>query len=154
MIAKAIAKYIRIGPKKARLVADEIRGKRVDQAMNMLPNINKKMSSLALDILKSAYANAKFKYPDAGYDESGLYISKITVDEGPSLKRFRAASMGRASNIKKRTSHVCIELDVVPVLPNEKKQAKAADKKTIKKTTEKKSETVAKKKTVKKTSDK
>ena len=164
MISKARAKYIRIGPKKARLVVDVLRGKRVDEAFSLLPNINKKMSAHALEILKSAYSNAKVKYPQANYDESGLYISKMTVDEGPSLKRFRAASMGRASSIKKRTSHVYIELDLVPAKMQEqaieKNTKKAVSKKptekkaAVKKTTVKKTDIEKKKTTVKKTENK
>ncbi|MDD4202091.1 MAG: 50S ribosomal protein L22 [Candidatus Omnitrophica bacterium] len=146
MISKAHSKYIRIAPKKARLVADVLRGKRVDEALSLLPNINKKMSEYALDAIRSAYCNAKVKYPQANYGESGLYISKITVDEGPSLRRYRAATMGRASAIKKRTSHMCIELDLVPA----KMQDETA-KKSMKKVASKK-ETV--KKTVKKTTQK
>ena len=113
MIARAIARYQKISPKKARLVIDAIRGKSVDTALSMLPNINKKASELIEDVLKSAVSNVKVKYPEENYTDNVLFISKITADEGPSLKRFRAASMGRASMIKKRSSHILVELDII-----------------------------------------
>lgn len=114
MIARAVAKYIRISPKKARLVARTMRGKSVDQALSTLANINKKASEIIFEVIESAANNAKRKYPETKYTGSDLYISKIAVDEGPSLSRYRAASMGRASTIIKRSSHILVELDVIP----------------------------------------
>ena len=112
MIAKALMKYAKISAKKARLVVNLVRGKTVDEALGLLPNINRKASELIEDTLRSAVNNVKVKYPDKGYTDDVLYVSKITADGGPSLVRFRAASMGRASMIRKRTSHILIELDV------------------------------------------
>ena len=114
MIAKAKARYIRISPKKLRLVINVIRGKGVDEALAVLMNVNKKASELAGEVIESAANNAQRKYPEKKYVYNDLYISKITADEGPSLTRYRAASMGRAVMIKKRTSHIFVELDVRP----------------------------------------
>jgi len=112
MIAKAVARYVKIGPRKARLVVDVIRGKDVDEALSMLPNISKKVSEILDDLVRSAVNNARIKFPEDEYTEDVLFINKITVDEGPALVRYRAASMGRASMIKKRSSHIYVELDV------------------------------------------
>ena len=114
MIARAIARYIRISPKKLRLVINTIRGKGVDEALAVLMNINKKASELVGEVIESAANNAQRKYPEKKYIYSDFYISKITADGGPSLARYRAASMGRAVMIKKRTSHIVVELDVRP----------------------------------------
>ncbi len=114
MIATAKARYIRISPKKVRLVIDVIRGKGVDEALAVLMNTNKKASELVGEVVESAANNAQRRYPEKKYVYNDLYISKITADEGPSLTRFRAASMGRAVMIKKRTSHIFVELDARP----------------------------------------
>ncbi len=111
MISQAKARYIRISPKKLRLVIDVIRGKGVDEALAVLMNTNKKASELVGEVVESAANNAQRRYPEKKYVYNDLYISKITADEGPSLTRYRAASMGRAVMIKKRTSHIFVELD-------------------------------------------
>ena len=112
MIAKAVARYLKISPKKVRLVLDVVRGKSVGEALALLPNINKKASGLIEEVIESAVNNVKVKYPEQNYTEDVLYISKLTADGGPSLVRYRAASMGRAMMIRRRTSHICVELDV------------------------------------------
>jgi len=118
MIAKAHARFIRISPRKMRQVVDVIRGKSVYEALSILTNTNKRGAELAEDILRSAMSNAK-RNPEV--TDENLYISKMVVDGGPALKRFRAASMGRASMIKHRTSHISVELDLIQA-----KTAKAA----------------------------
>jgi len=112
MIAYAVSKYIKIAPRKARIVADVVRNKNVDDAISILMSINKKASGLIIDTVKSAANNAKRKYPEQKYESGDMKISKIVINEGPSLTRFRAASMGRATTIKKRTSHIVVEIDV------------------------------------------
>ena len=107
MVAKASAKYIRISPFKMRLVTELIKGEKANKALFILESLNKKGALYLKKILKSAIANAKGK----GYAEDKLFISKIVTNPGPSLKRWRAASFGRATMIKKRTSHILIELD-------------------------------------------
>ncbi len=104
--------YIRIAPRKMRLLADLIRDKEVDKAMILL-DFNLKKGGLPLKkLLAQAIANAKDN-SELGrqLDSSLLYISKITVDEGPKLKRWRARARGRAARIHKKTSHITVVLD-------------------------------------------
>jgi len=108
MIVKAETKFIRISPRKARQVIDLIRGKDVTDAENILTNINKRPKEFLIKILKQAIANAKVK----GFNADQLYVSKSVCNVGPTWKRFKAAAFGRASPIKKRTSHIRIELDL------------------------------------------
>jgi large subunit ribosomal protein L22 len=107
MVARSEAKYIRISPTKVRVVIDLIKGAKVSEAITRLQLINKKGAYYLNKVLKSALANAKNK----GHDEDKLFISKVIANPGPALKRFRAASFGRAVMVKKRTSHILIELD-------------------------------------------
>jgi large subunit ribosomal protein L22 len=108
METKAISKYYRISSSKARLVADVIKGEPYYNAVDMLKAIPRKASDLILKTLQSAGANAKYKNPDV--NEEKLFVKKITVDVGPTLKRFRPRARGRASRIRKRTSSVTIIL--------------------------------------------
>lgn len=108
MIAKARGRFLRLSSKKTRLVIDLLRGQDVNRALAILANINKRSRPYIEKILKSAISNAKQK----GLQENQLFISKITADEGPMWKRFRAAAFGRATKILRRTSHINIELDL------------------------------------------
>lgn len=112
MEVRAVSKYNRISAPKARLVADAIRGYSFPEAIDVLKaiqkNIQRKASYLILSTLYSAGANAKYKSPDVS--EENLYIKKVTVDVGPSFKRFRARARGRASRITKRTSTITVVL--------------------------------------------
>ncbi|MBN1871525.1 MAG: 50S ribosomal protein L22 [Candidatus Omnitrophica bacterium] len=110
MIAKATAKYVRISPKKARLVTRVLKGMPINKAYAVLGSINKKSSAILYKLLKSAFNNAQKK--DSTINEADLYISKIVADSGPMLKRHRAMSMGRAGMIRKRTSHITVNLDM------------------------------------------
>jgi large subunit ribosomal protein L22 len=105
---KAVAKYVRVAPRKARLVANEIRGKSYSEARSLLTFTNKRAAKLVGEVLKSAAANAEHNM-DADADE--LRVKTIKVDEGPTIKRYRARAMGRATMIRKRTSHITVELD-------------------------------------------
>ncbi len=108
MEVRAVSKYIRISPQKARLVADLIRGKDVDEALSILKFTPKKAARLIDKTLRSAIANAEqLKVIDV----DSLYVKKIYVDEGPTMKRWMARAMGRASRILKRTSHITVVLD-------------------------------------------
>lgn len=107
MIARAEIKYIRISPSKLRQIIDIVRGQKANAAVNLLGVLNKKGADCLEKALKSAIANAKSK----GYEEDKLIISKLLANPGPMLKRFRAASFGRATTIRKRTSHILVELD-------------------------------------------
>lgn len=109
MIARAVAKYVRLSSRKARQVIELIRGKSANEALAILPNINKRASSYVGDVLKSAISNAQKK---STVDVNELYISKIIADDGPMLKRYKAAAMGRATMIRRRMSHITVELDV------------------------------------------
>lgn len=108
MLVKAETKHIRISPTKVRQVMDLIREKDVLEAQSILAHLNKRPKEYLVKILQSAVANAKTK----GFNAEQLYISKIICNVGPAWKRFKAAAFGRASPIKKRTSHIKIELDL------------------------------------------
>lgn len=100
--------YLRIAPRKVRLVADLIRGKSVQEARTVLSFTTKKSSEPILKLLKSAVDSAKSNFQT---EESNLYVKKITVDGGPKFKRFFPRSRGMAYEIQKRTSHVTLILD-------------------------------------------
>jgi ribosomal protein L22 len=104
---RARARYVRTAPRKARLVMDHIRGKRVEQAQAILQHAPRSVSTDILKLLNSAVANAESAY-ELGSDE--LTIHRAFVDEGPTIKRFRPRALGRATSIHKRTSHMTIEL--------------------------------------------
>ena len=125
VMAKAYARYIRISPRKVRLVLDLIRGEQVNRALTILTQTNKKATHCIEKVLKSALSNAK-RSPQVKAGE--LFISKIIADQGPTLKRFRAAAMGRATMIRHRTSHLSVELS-----RNVVKQVKSKPKTTQKK---------------------
>lgn len=108
MEAKAVGKYIRISPQKARLVADVVRGMGVDQAITTLRFMPKKGAGIIKKVLESAVANAT---QDEQADVDNLYVKKIIVDGGPSLKRISPRAQGRATGIIKRTSHIIVVLD-------------------------------------------
>jgi len=107
MVARAEAKYVRISPTKVRPVIALIKGDSVRTALTKLTVIHKKAAWHILKVVKSAVANAKQK----GHPEQSLYVSHIVANSGPMLKRYRAASFGRATTIRKRTSHILVELD-------------------------------------------
>ncbi|GEM_PF-408009 len=109
MISKATLRYLRIAPRKFRLIIPLIKGKQPEQAISILMSVKKNASKYAMDLIKSAMANAKVK--DQHIDISGLRISNMIVNCGPQMKRFRAGSMGRAFTIIKRTCHVTVTLD-------------------------------------------
>jgi len=108
MEARAVGKYIRISPQKARLVADVVRGMNVDQAITTLRFMPKKGAGILRKVIESAVANAT---QDDQADVDNLYVKKIMIDGGPSLKRIRPRAMGRATGIIKRTSHITVILD-------------------------------------------
>lgn len=109
---KAVSKYVKISPYKLRKVAVLIKGKDVNSAMAILENTDKKSSLLLERTLKSAIASAK-QAGNVKQDE--LYVSRVMADDGPMMRRFRAAAMGRATMIRKRTSHISIELSKLSI---------------------------------------
>ncbi|TBV83235.1 MAG: 50S ribosomal protein L22 [Desulfobulbaceae bacterium] len=108
MEAKALARNIRISPQKARLIADLIRGSKVETAINTLRFMPKKGARILRKIIESAVVNASQK---KGTDVDDLYIKTIFIDGGPTLKRIRPMPMGRAGRILKRSSHITVVLD-------------------------------------------
>ena len=103
--AKAILRFVHVAPRKARAVVDMIRGQRVPQALSLLKYTPRAAAKVVEKILRSAVANAEQK--ELGDSES-LWVSRAYVDCGPTYKRFRARSMGRANSIHKRTSHITL----------------------------------------------
>jgi large subunit ribosomal protein L22 len=108
MEVRATLKFVRGGPRKARLVADLIRGKKSEEAMNILTFTKKSAAKTLIKVLKSAISNATQKKT---IDVDRLYIKKITVDGGPTMKRFQPRALGRATTIRKRSSHITLVLD-------------------------------------------
>ena len=109
MIAKAIARHVRITPRKAGYVVAPIRKLSVAEALALLSSTNRQAARPIAKLIASAFANARQKYPDLREEEA--IISKAIANEGPRLKRFRAAAFGRAARILKRTTHITVELD-------------------------------------------
>ena len=107
VVVRARSRYVRTAPRKARLVMDHIRGKEVEQARAILSHTPRHAGVDILKLLNSAVANAESSY-ELGADE--LRVVRAFVDEGPTIKRFRPRALGRATQIKKRTSHMTIEL--------------------------------------------
>ena len=105
MEVAATHKGARLSAQKARLVADQIRGKKVDEALNLLKFSNKKAAEVIKKILESAIANAEH---NDGADVDDLKVSTVFVNEGRSLKRIMPRAKGRADRIMKRTSHITV----------------------------------------------
>ena len=108
MEVRAVTRYVRISPRKARLVTELIKGKPVEEALTILRFVPKKAASLVDKTLRSALANAE---QNPNIDVDTLYIKRIFVDGGPTMKRWRARAMGRATKILKRSSHITVILD-------------------------------------------
>jgi large subunit ribosomal protein L22 len=129
MIAKATLRYVRISPRKVRPVIPLVKGKRAQDAIAVLYSVKKRASQYLIDLIESAMANAK-RLP--GIDAANLFVSNIIANGGPQMKRFRAASMGRASTIRKRTSHITVELDEITRKETPAKEAVSTDAKKAK----------------------
>ena len=105
MEARAIARYVRVSPRKARVVVDLVRGKSVPAAREILAFTNRAIAETVEKTLNSAVANAENQYH---VDGDSLYVKTCYVDEGPTMKRIRPRAKGSASRIRKRTSHITI----------------------------------------------
>lgn len=103
----AKARHVRIAPRKVRLVMDMVRGKPVDEALKTLNLVRKAASPVIAKVIRSAVANAENNHE---MDTEGLMVTRAFVDEGPTLKRFMPRAMGRATAIRKRTSHITVVL--------------------------------------------
>jgi ribosomal protein L22 len=109
-VVKATAKYVRVAPRKARLIADQVRGMHIEQARALLQFSPRGAAEDIHKLINSAAANAENNHDLVG-DE--MRITTITVDEGPTLRRFRPRALGRATPINKRTSHISVALTPV-----------------------------------------
>jgi large subunit ribosomal protein L22 len=107
MEVKAISKYVRISPQKVRKMADAIKGKPVEAGLDILKFMPQKAAGIVEKVVRSAASNADNNY---GLDVDSLVIRNLIVDQGPTLKRFRARARGRGARILKRTSHITVIL--------------------------------------------
>lgn len=108
METRAVAKYLRLSPQKARLVARNIKGMPVEDAMNILRFTPKKAARMISKVLHSAVANAE-QLP--GVDVDSLVVKQVLVNEGPTMKRIMPRAMGRANRILKRTAHITVVVE-------------------------------------------
>jgi large subunit ribosomal protein L22 len=104
---QAVLKFVRMSPQKARLVADLVRGKKVDEAINTLKFSNQRAATVIRKVLESAIANAENNF---GADVDELKVREIFVDQGPVMKRTMPRAKGRADRISKPTSHITIRV--------------------------------------------
>ncbi len=107
---QAVAKFVRISPRKARLVADHIRGRSVPEARSILAFTPRAAAHEIDKVLRSAVANAESN-PNLHWNGDDLYVKAVFVDEGPTIKRWRARARGRVNRIFKRTCHITVKLD-------------------------------------------
>lgn len=103
MEARAIAKYVRVSPRKAGFIANLVRGKKADEALAILKYMPNKAAAELAKVIKSAVANAENNH---NMDTDKLYVEQIHANQGPTMKRFMPRAMGRATTIRKRTSHL------------------------------------------------
>ena len=109
---QAIARRVRIAPRKARLVIDLIRGKGVGEALNILQFTQKRAAPVISKLVESALSNVE-ESAELDWDFDDLYIARAFVNEGPTLRRYKPRAMGRATRINKRTSHITVVLEPV-----------------------------------------
>ncbi|MCS7253069.1 MAG: 50S ribosomal protein L22 [Armatimonadota bacterium] len=110
MEVKSIRRYVRVSPQKARRVAELVKGKHVDEALDILLTIPSKPAKYIHKILKCAVGNAENDYE---IDRKSLYVKNVIVDQGPMLKRWMPRARGRADMIRKRTSHITVIIQSV-----------------------------------------
>ena len=109
MLAKAIARYVRMTPRKVKYVITPLRRRTVAEALAVLSTTNRRAAQPVQKVIASAFANARVKEPTLR--EEDVVISRAIADEGPRWKRFRAVAFGRAARILKRTTHITVELE-------------------------------------------
>ena len=110
MEASAKLRYLRITPRKVRVVADLIRGKNVNQALAQLAFVEKRAAEPVAKLLRSAVANAEQHAKDKALDVDALHVKELMVDQGPSLRRYMPRAMGRAFKVLKKTSHISLTI--------------------------------------------
>lgn len=108
METRAITRFVRLSPRKVRLVVDQIRGKGVEEALNILKFVPKRSAAIVAKTLRAAVANAE---GTQSVDVDRLYVKRVTVDEGGMWKRFMPRAMGRATRIRKRLGHITVVVD-------------------------------------------
>ena len=108
VVSSAKLRFMRISPRKTRLVADLVRGRDVDWALRTLEFTRKRSAPIISKLIRSAVANASES--DGSLDVDGLYVKTIFVDGGPTIRRYRPRAQGRATRIRKRTSHITVQL--------------------------------------------
>ena len=106
--ARAIQRHLRKAPRKVRLVADAVRGMSVEKALKRLEFTKKASAEDVSKVIKSAAANLRDKFQEERFDNADLYIKRIYVDEGVTLKRIQPAPQGRAHRINKRSCHITV----------------------------------------------
>jgi large subunit ribosomal protein L22 len=111
MKARATARFVRIAPRKARLIADMIRGMRAGQAQGVLTHSPKRAAQPMEKLLRSALANLMNQEEARGVDINEAIITEVRVDDAPTLRRWRPRAMGRATRIRKRTSHMTLVVE-------------------------------------------
>ena len=130
---QAVAKFVRVSPRKARLVADHIRGRSVPEARSILAFTPRAAAREIDKVLRSAVANAESN-PNRHWNGDELYVKAVFVDDGPTIKRWRARARGRVNRIFKRTCHITVRLDqlerieVAPAAPKAAAKPKAEPK--------------------------
>jgi large subunit ribosomal protein L22 len=148
---RAQAKYVRMSPRKARLVAEHIRGRSVPEARAVLAFTSREAAGVLQKVLQSAVSNAEANH---GIAEDRLYVKATYVDGGPVMKRWRARARGRVARIRKRTCHITVTLVEAPLVETaatpESAQAEATEAPTPKRTTARKKTAAASKKTASK----
>ncbi len=107
MEAKAVAKYVRISPRKMKPIADLVRGKNAQEAVAILKFVPQKGARVLVKVIESAIANAENNHD---MDRESLYVKEVYANQGPTMKRWKAGSMGRANPILRRTSHIGVVL--------------------------------------------
>ena len=107
MEVKAVARYVRISPRKVRFISDAVQGKPVEKALNTIQFMPQKAAGIVEKVLRSAVANAS-DHPDIDIDT--LVVRNLIVESGPMFKRFKARARGRGTRILKRTSHITVVL--------------------------------------------
>ena len=108
METRAVARFVRISPQKIRLIMNQVRGKKVEEALHMLSFAPQRGARILKKLVNSAVANAE-QNPDVDVDS--LYLKRLFADQGPSLKRWRPRALGRATKILKKSSHLTVILD-------------------------------------------
>jgi large subunit ribosomal protein L22 len=124
MEATAKLRYLRITPRKVRVVADLIRGKNVNAALAQLAYVEKRAAEPVAKLLRSAVANAEQRAKDQSLDVDQLTVKELMVDQGPSLRRFMPRAMGRAFKVLKKTSHISLTISD-EVAKNKKKKGRS-----------------------------